>query len=632
MNKRNALYCLIIYMGVTNAASQNPRIPDVIVKRPVRATTISGATKQIITRQMMSATGATSVADVLKTSVALQLHDTSGSGADVAVSLRGFGANASSNTLILLDGVPTTNPDLMAPDVNVLPLESIRHIEIMSGSESVLYGDQAVGGVINLITDHQAEKNIRLQCGVGSYRARDCHARWADVYRSVNYQASVTHHVTDNYREHNEYENTTLMGSGFYQQPSYDMLIDYKFSQERTQYPGALTGVQVDSDRRQANNDTDYFKNNNQYLHVNVKKPLREAWRLTTDVFVSGMNGNGVLSSAFGQSRRSVFLKPMVTGKADRYQLESGIDVRLDDYHLGSSFGVTNNHQRLGGLFSLVKIAATPDLSFSIGARGALQATQLNTDVSAEAVNRAFVTTLGADYQINNDFSVYARRAGSFRFPKAEESTSGRQPLRPQRGDSYEGGLVYQADDQLLEWSIYQINLRDEIAFDPLQTPENPFGSNENLAPTKRLGSSLAVKYPIHKKLIADATVNLVNAIFRSGVNSGNHIPLVADVMAHGGLLYRFDAHWQLYAEAALTGREFAANDNANVGSANGGFTLYNFNLRYRYQAITAAFHVNNIFNKHYYLYTVYQVGVANEYFYPAPDRNFMLTVSGSFD
>jgi len=631
MKRQTVFYCLLLSVSSAHSAAVKQRIPDVVSKRPTLKTSFSGGIRHVITQQKIAASGATSVAEVLRSSGEMQLHDASGTGSQASVSMRGFGANASSNSLILLNGIPLTNPDLMPPDLNTIPLENISEIQIVAGSESVLYGDQAVGGVINLITDHSQDQTLRLQCGAGSYHYRECHARLVNHYRLLNYQLGLMAQSTDNYRVHNHYLNETFSGSALYEKQADRLILDYKFTRENMQYPGALTAAQVFQNRRQANNNTDFFKDNNQYLHAQHKHTLSSAWSFMTDIFLDSMDGNGVLSAPFTQSRQGVYLKPALSYKSDNYQVKSGLDIKFDKYHLGSAFGLTDNLQKQGGMFALLNTPLTKKLTLAMGARGAAQSTQLITQLNAYALNRAFASTLGINYRLSDTSSLYLRRAGSFRFPKAEENTAGFQPLRTQRGTSYESGISYEKADKLLHFAVYQLYLRDEIAFDPLQTPQNPFGSNQNLAPTTRTGTSLSLKSELMKHLSADTQLNYVNARFQSGVDAGNRIPLVADFIARGGLLYQLHANWQLYAEAIFTGNEFAANDNANVTRRQGGYMTYNFNLRYHHKELSASLHINNIFNQYYYLYTVYQTGINTEYFYPAPDRNVMLTINYTF-
>jgi iron complex outermembrane receptor protein len=230
--------------------------------------------------------------------------------------------------------------------------------------------------------------------------------------------------------------------------------------------------------------------------------------------------------------------------------------------------------------------------------------------------------------------SGYVRRAESFRFPKADELTTitqGVQELRTQRGVAYEGGVIEEYDTYSADVGIYQLKLKDEIAFDPTQTPQNPFGSNRNLDPTIRRGATLSLKKQMTEKVIVDAQYNYVNARFQQGINAHHRIPLVSEHILRSGINYRVTARLNVYPEIIFTGNQFAANDDANRAGALGGYTIYNINLRYEYKELSASFRINNLFNKYYYFYTVFMPSTQTGFFYPAPGRNVTLTVNIAF-
>ena len=68
------------------------------------------------------------------------------------VSLRGIGPSGVSRTLVLLDGVPFNDPFGGWVYWSRVPLESADRIEVVDGSSSSLYGNYAMGGVINFVT------------------------------------------------------------------------------------------------------------------------------------------------------------------------------------------------------------------------------------------------------------------------------------------------------------------------------------------------------------------------------------------------------------------------------------------------------------------------------------------------
>jgi vitamin B12 transporter len=87
------------------------------------------------------------------------------------VYLRGAAAG---NTLILVDGFPVNDASGIAGnyDLNAFPIDQVERIEILKGSNSTLYGSDAVAGVINIITKKPLNQKLTptIQAGVGSYK------------------------------------------------------------------------------------------------------------------------------------------------------------------------------------------------------------------------------------------------------------------------------------------------------------------------------------------------------------------------------------------------------------------------------------------------------------------------------
>lgn len=620
----------LFFISTTTLAAVNQTIPTVVVK-PKKIHAFSSGPTIIIDQSQIAATGVTSLSQVLATLGGVTLSDTTGNGSQTAMSLRGFGANASSNTLLLINGIPITNPDLAPPNLNTIPLDEIQAILVTSGSESVLYGDQAVGGIINLITKDASKEPANISCSGGSYHAARCYVGVQHQYQDWYSHVAASRQQTDNYRAHNSYEQDLLTGNFKYRDRFH---FDFTLADEDMQYPGALTAQQVRQNRRQSTNQTDFFKDNDSTFHFNYLYPYNENWNITTDLSRRDMSGHGVLFSPFTQSRHSTFLKPIVNGKIGNATVESGIDFQSDKYELTSAYGKTANTQEKYGLFGLINIPLNEKQRVSIGARGAEQQNHLQATTDSNPIHRAVATTLGTTYQLTSDTQFYLRRAESFRFPNADEMAfipSNVNELKTQRGVSYETGVELQRENSTFKLGLYQLNLRDEIALDPTQTPQQPLGANRNLDPTIRRGFTLSGKYDLNDSLAIDGQYNYVNARFQNGVNKGNRIPLVSTNFFRGGINYQFAENWHLYPEIVFTGSQMAENDDANVAGTLGGYTQYNLNLHYQRKSFSADLRLNNITNKYYYFYTVYQPSMLTEFFYPAPERNVTLNINYAF-
>ncbi len=103
----------------------------------------------VIDRDRIRATSADSVEDLLRREGGIQLSRNGGPGQNASVLIRGSGA---SSTLVLIDGVRVGSATLGQTDLAAVSLAQVERIEIMRGPGSSLYGADAIGGVVNIVT------------------------------------------------------------------------------------------------------------------------------------------------------------------------------------------------------------------------------------------------------------------------------------------------------------------------------------------------------------------------------------------------------------------------------------------------------------------------------------------------
>lgn len=96
-----------------------------------------------------------SVADFLTHEKGVRIMSQSGHGSLATANIRGIGAGKAEQILILLDGVRLNTAQGSGVDLSRIPLSIVKKIEILRGGESALYGTDAVGGVINLVTTQE---------------------------------------------------------------------------------------------------------------------------------------------------------------------------------------------------------------------------------------------------------------------------------------------------------------------------------------------------------------------------------------------------------------------------------------------------------------------------------------------
>ena len=164
-----------VCLGTPSATAQSGITvpPEITVFSPFRgiATPIAraGSSVSVITREEIERAGYASVADILRTVPGITLTEAGGLGSQADVLIRGA---EQQHTLVLLDGVPVSDTTSVRNtfDFRSISPELIEQIEVLRGPQSALYGSDAIGGVINIVT-RQANRGMQASVSVegGSY-------------------------------------------------------------------------------------------------------------------------------------------------------------------------------------------------------------------------------------------------------------------------------------------------------------------------------------------------------------------------------------------------------------------------------------------------------------------------------
>ena len=150
----------------------------------------------VITRSEIELRQAPFVADLLRSVPGLDVVQTGARGGTTSVFIRGAG---SGQTLVLLDGQPLNDPSDpgRSYDLASLSTDNVERIEVLRGPQSVLYGSDAMGGVIAIIS-RQGEGPLRasLYGEGGSYGTSLGRAQASGSARSLDYSASASRYQT----------------------------------------------------------------------------------------------------------------------------------------------------------------------------------------------------------------------------------------------------------------------------------------------------------------------------------------------------------------------------------------------------------------------------------------------------
>ncbi len=136
---------------------------------------------QIITETEIKKSGLNNVSEVLQKIGGLTVKQNLDGSSNGVIDIRGFGDAADNNVLVLLDGIRLSANEQASARTSLLPLAAIDHIEITRGGNSVLYGDGATGGTINIVSKSNLINFTEVNAGVGSYSGLQ-----SSVFHSLN--------------------------------------------------------------------------------------------------------------------------------------------------------------------------------------------------------------------------------------------------------------------------------------------------------------------------------------------------------------------------------------------------------------------------------------------------------------
>ena len=202
----STLLALVLSIVTRDARAQQPATVLDTVKVTVssRSAGTGVRSEEVITREDIARLPGRTVADILDDALGVEIMGRSPAQADIA--MRGSSAT---QVLVLVDGVRVNDPQTEHANLDLaVPLQDVERIEILRGVGSTLYGPDAAGGVVNIITtghDGAAAPQRSLRGWGGSFGTGGASGSIADSVGALGVQASVEHERSDGHRTDTDY-------------------------------------------------------------------------------------------------------------------------------------------------------------------------------------------------------------------------------------------------------------------------------------------------------------------------------------------------------------------------------------------------------------------------------------------
>jgi len=608
----------------------------------------------VISQQDIVESGATTVTDVLRGRAGLQVTDLRGDGSSTTISVRGFAQTANANVLVLVDGRRLNHSDTRNPDIGHISLNDVERIEVTQGSAGVLYGNQAVGGVVNIITRKPADKQIDVAVDVGSYDRRSARFNASErLDNGVAYRIAAEAMHSDGYRDHSSRDFRNLNGFLSYTHDSGEVFADLQQVDDDLQLPGALVQAAYDADPRQINAGfaDDSSDSSISVLRLGLDQQLSANWlfkgevtqRDTDEKLTQSFQNNP--SPVGGETTRDQtsfnprLIGHLQTGRGEA-QVTIGLDIEDTDFELFvpfSFFGFPgaidrSNDQETQAFYAQATVPFSEQLSLTVGGRYAdvenrmVDAASFPAGIDVD--DDVSVGTIGMNYRPDTAWRFYARLDENFRFAKVDEITlaAAGSTLDTQTGLSYDVGMEWSEQDRFFNLGLYRLELEDEIYFDPTV---GIFGANTNLDDTLRYGLVVGGGLGITDQVSVSADYTYTHAKFEDGGLDGQYISGVAPHLATVRMNVRPYESWDWQAELQMVSSKYAQGDNLNVKEKAPGYGILNISARYQVKQWDLTFRMNNVTDKEYAEFIA--DGFVRSY-QPSPGRNVLMTIGHRFN
>ena len=611
-------------------------LPPLVITRATELKAPAPTSVAVISREQIEDSAASNLIDVLRSQAGLQIRDTIGDGNRAAISLRGFGENAINNTLVLVDGRRLNQPALAGPDLNSVPLANIERIEIIRGAGTVLYGDQAVGGVINIVTRTPDNNEAYIESSIGSHDL-EAYRGYISQQLGAGFSAYASGETrnSDNYRDHNNANYDDAFVRLRYDHARGWALYEYQTIDDELLYPDSLTRTQRRDDRKQSFS-SNWNDRNTQAHRFALQQALDDIWTANLDYSHSDEDGTGDFYGTFDQGTRIETFSPRLTARWDTSLGHSewlfGHDHITSDYEYRSAFSSTLSRQTQRDWYSQFSQGLGNDLTLTLGYR-ASEAEDRNHSTGSQHTDREGSSSLGLSWQVTEQTRLFIKREDVLRWANVDENAftlPGVTYLKPQTGVSWESGVEWADDIQRYQASLYRLDLEDELMYDAEITNPAGFGgkgANINLDKTRRQGLLLEGQRQLSERLSVNGQYSFTDSEYRDGSFDGNEVPWVARHTASAAINYQLLQGLSSYLEIVYTGSRYPVSDEANADSKLGGYTLYNAALKYDYQQFTSKLRVNNLTGKRYDAFA-YQGGSG---VYAAPEEVVELSLGYRF-
>ncbi len=446
-----------------------------------------GVAVTIISAEEIKSSNASSIKDVLIQSAGINPGVNSGSiSGRQNISIRGTNSD---HVLILIDGRKVSGSDAQIGhsdfQYNWVPMNAIERIEVIKGPASSIYGSQAIGGVVNIITKQSDEKfygDVDVQYGL----SEDKDGNSLDT--SINIGGKITdklslivsgeHADLDSVADEDNDSDTKIEGKEIT-----NGLIKLRYDLDDTQSIEGTYGQGVE-DRYKIEDELYYdierwnysLGYNKQFETIALKL---DAYVVDTDLYYNSTSSTGGYTHNMTDSVARA--EASITA-FNRHYIVTGAEYKLEEYDkvYDLSASASRNFKEdiyNTSIFLQDEFEVTPDFLLTVGARYDYH----------ERFKGELSPKINALYKIGAHHRVKAGYGEGFKAPTVTQNSSeyvstsrhifyGNDDLEPESSRTFEIGYEYYSDSTVIKTAAYHTEVDDLISSDRIVDNPGPFG------------------------------------------------------------------------------------------------------------------------------------------------------------
>jgi iron complex outermembrane receptor protein len=614
----------------------------------------------IVTGEEVDAWEPRLLADALASQTGISVYDDLGSPFKISLSTRGFTAGPvvglPQGISVFLDGVRQNEPDAAQVNFDLLPMEHVQRVELLSGTGSLL-GPNSLGGAINLVTNRGGgPMEGELELSGGSFGSYSGEASISGSRRGWDYYVGGGYANEDGWRQATGAENYNLFTNLGRRRPDRGFSLQAFGARSRAKTAGSLPEALFRSDPEANFTAGDFEDLDEVQVALSGYRAVGAGRGAATVYFRSSNAERFNVNQAPDPDVRSFSANRVLGGNADwrwsrplgrgTLSLRTGVDAAVNRVHLRIFTEDAGGSELTTDIRSPSwDLAGYTLADWQIGRlvfSGGLRYDHIRVPFEDELDPAADTTSTfqrvsprgGVSWQLDGGASLYASAGQSFRAPAIVELTCADEaapcplpfalgddpPLDPVVATTFEVGGRLVRGPAIVDLSLYRTNVRDDIFF--IASEAALFeGFFDNIGDTRREGVELGARFLIGESHSLYANYALTRATFQteaelfspreeadpgSGlqgeneVEVGDRLPLVPDHQIRVGGQVGLGYGLRVGADVRYVGRQWLRGDEANETAKLADYVTTDLRLGWELGPWELSGIVNNVFDRHY--------------------------------